>query len=405
MIELLAPAGGMPQLKAALRFGADAVYGGLKQFGLRSFAGNFTPEELQQATDLLHKQGKKFYVTLNILPFEDELNLLSQTAKIALDCGADGAIVSDLGAFARLSKDVPGLPLHVSTQANVLNAQAARIFISLGAKRIVPARELSLERVKALREKIPPDVEIECFVHGAMCMSYSGRCMLSDHMTGRRSNRGECAQPCRWHYTVVEEKRPGEYIPVESDERGTALFSAYDLCMLEYLPQMKEAGISSLKIEGRMKTAYYVASVVSVYRRALDLLEQKGEDAYRQALPGLIRDIQKASHRPSNTGFYFGAPRPAFGADGFEQTMEYIADVEGWQDGKALLRLKNRFFVGDEIEFLTPGGSRTLTVSDIILEGQSVNTVSVAGQALAVPCPFQVHPGDFVRGENRNHRG
>lgn len=405
MMELLAPAGGMPQLQAALHFGADAVYGGLKRFGLRASAGNFDEDELREALALLHKNGKKFYVTLNVLPFEDEMDALIDTARTACALGVDGAIVSDLGAFVRLRKEVPALPLHVSTQANVLNAEAAQVFISLGAKRIVPARELSLARVKQLRAQLPEDVEIECFVHGAMCMAYSGRCMMSDHMAHRSSNHGACAQPCRWIYHVVEEKRPGEFMEVEAEEHGTAIFSAYDLNMLSHLPEMMDAGIASLKIEGRMKTAYYVASVVSVYRCALDLLEKQGENAYRAALPDLINDIEKASHRPSNTGFYFGAPSPASGADGFMQTMEYIADVDGYDGQYALLTLKNRFYVGDTIEFLTPDGGKPMTVTEILTEdGESVPTVSIAGQKIRVACPFPVSEGDFVRGQNRNHR-
>ena len=405
MMELLAPAGAMPQLRSALRFGADAVYGGFDSYGLRASAGNFSPDEMRRAVALTHAAGARFYVTLNILPFDDELPGLVSAARLAFDMGADGAIVADAGAFALIRESVPGLPLHVSTQANVMNAAAARLFVSMGAKRIVPAREMSLERLRALRDALPADVEIEAFAHGAMCMAYSGRCVMSDHMTGRGGNAGRCAQPCRWRYTVVEEKRPGEAIGVEEDGRATEIFSAFDLNMLSYLPQMRAAGVSSLKLEGRMKTTYYVASVTACYRRALDLLEKEGEAAYRAALPALEKELSKASHRASNTGFYFGAPRPACGADGFSQTMEYVADVDGYAEGYARLTLKNRFFVGDTLEALTPGGSRPFTVREIIdgATRESLRTVSVAGQKLLVPCPFPVEAGDFVRGPNRNH--
>ena len=324
--ELLAPAGGMPQLKAALRFGADAVYGALKSYGLRASAGNFSWEELQQALSLCHQAGKKFYLTLNILPYDEEMQGFLDAAKKACEMGADAAIVSDIGAFLALRREVPQLPLHISTQANTLNSETARFFASAGAERIVLARELSLKQIAAIRKSLPDACQIETFVHGAMCMSYSGRCMLSDHLTGRGGNRGACAQPCRWEYALVEKKRPGEYIPIEEDQRGTYLLSAYDLCMLHHLPEMMQAGIESLKIEGRMKTEYYVANTVSVYRKALDLLAQS-EETYRAALPQLEAQLLKASHRLMNTGFFFGAPSPAAGADGFSQTMEYVGRV------------------------------------------------------------------------------
>ena len=402
--ELLAPAGGMAQLRAALRFGADAVYGGLQSYGLRAFAGNFTWEELEQALTLTHGMGKRFYLTLNILPYDDEMDGLTAAAKRAWEMGADAAIVSDLGAILRLRREVPGLRLHVSTQANTLNGEACRFYAGLGAERVVLARELSLDRIAALRNTIPDTLELEGFVHGAMCMSYSGRCMLSDHLTGRGGNRGACAQPCRWEYALVEKKRPGEYIPIAEDERGTYLLSAYDLNMLSHLPEMIRAGITSLKIEGRMKTEYYVANVVSAYRRALDLLSQ-GEDAYRAALPELEKELCKASHRASNTGFYFGAPSPASGAAGFSQEMEYIARVTGWRDGMAELTLKNRFYTGDTLELLTPSGVFPFTAGDIFLPdtGETVDTVSIAGQRVRIPLPFPAAEGDFIRGPNRNH--
>ena len=346
----------MAQLKAAVRYGADAVYGGLPRFGLRASADLFTPESLQEALEFLHQNGKRFYLTLNILPYDDELDDLADTAYEAWKLGVDAALVSDPGAFIAIRRRVPQLPLHVSTQANVMNAPTAEMYAGLGASRIVLSREMSLERIAALKNKIPADLELEAFVHGAMCMAYSGRCMLSDHLAGRGGNRGECAQPCRWQYHLVEEKRPGEVITVEEDGRATSIFSAYDLCMLEHLPEMIDAGICSLKIEGRMKTAFYVSHVVTCYRQALDLLYNKGEADYRAALPRLLNELDKASHRPWNTGFYFGAPQPSGGAGGVTQSMEYTADVEGWENGSLILKIKNRFYVGDELEILQPGG-------------------------------------------------
>lgn len=404
MPELLAPAGGMQQLKAAVHFGADAVYGALKAFGLRAYADNFTWEELGRALSILHKAGKKFYLTLNALPYDEEFPSLIATARRAWEMGVDAALVSDLGAFLAIRREAPRLPLHISTQANTLNTEAARFYAENGAERVVLAREMSLEKIKSMRQSVPASLSLEAFVHGAMCMSYSGRCMLSDHLTGRGGNRGACAQPCRWEYALVEKKRPHEYWPIEEDERGTYLLSAYDLCMLPHLPELIEAGVDSLKIEGRMKTEYYVATVTGAYRRALDALE-KSEDAYRALLPELEGELRKASHRSFNTGFYFGPPSPAGGAGGFTQEMEYIARVEDWQNGLAEMTLKNRFYAGDNLELLTPSGAFPFRAEKIIRKdtGETVDTVSVAGQRILLPLPHPAAPGDILRGPNRNH--
>lgn len=405
MMELLAPAGGLEQLRAAVRFGADAVYGGLKRFGLRAAAGNFDWDELAAALQEVHGAGKKFYLTLNILPYDDELSALADDAARACEMGVDAAIVSDLGAFSLLRRRVPALPLHVSTQANVMNAEAARVFAEMGARRIVLSRELSIARIAALRERLPASVQLEAFAHGAMCMAHSGRCMLSDYLAGRGGNRGACAQPCRWEYTVLEAKRPDEPLPVLEDARGTYIFSAYDLNMIAHLPQMQAAGIASLKIEGRMKTGYYVAAVTQAYHRALDLLSQSAS-AYQAALPALQEDLRKVSHRASNTGFYFGAPQPASGAEGFSQTMEFSGRVLGMQAGQLLVEVKNRFHVGDTLEVLSPDGAHAFTVSQILRadDGAAVDFVSVAGQRVLLPVDFTAGAGDYLRGPNRNHR-
>ena len=408
-MELLAPVGGMEQLKAAVRFGADAVYGGMKSYGLRAFAGNFDADALAEAVAYTHSHNVKFYVTMNILAEDDQLAGMVEAARVAVSCGVDAAIVSDLGAAQLLHREVPQLPIHVSTQANVTNAATAQIWQQLaGAERIVLARELSLDQIAAMRRQLPDELELEAFVHGAMCVAYSGRCLFSTAMIGRSGNKGACAQPCRWQYYVMEEKRPGEYWPITEDEHGSYLFSAYDLCMLPHLPELQQAGIASLKIEGRMKTAYYVATVISVYRRALDLLYNEGEEAYRARLPELMNELNKASHRLSNTGFYFGAPQPAAGAGGFSQSMEYVGDVisDAAAGETALVRLKNRFFVGDQLEALTPEGSKPFTVTSLTLDetGESVETASVAGTILRMSFPFAVGNGDLLRGPNRNHR-
>ena len=408
-MELLAPVGGMEQLRAAVRFGANAVYGGMKSYGLRAFAGNFGPEELREAVRFAHAHGVKFYVTMNILPTDADMEGFLAAAQDALASAVDAAIVSDIGAALMLHEELPALPLHISTQANVLNSRTARHFHkAMGAERIVLSRELSLADIAAMRSEIPEELELEAFVHGAMCVAYSGRCLLSAALTGRSGNRGACAQPCRWQYHLMEEKRPGEYLPVCEDERGTYLYSALDLCMLPHLPELRDAGIVSLKIEGRMKTAYYVATVVSTYRRALDLLEQQGDKAFHAALPQLMEELGKASHRQSNTGFYFGQPEPPAGAEGFSQSMEYVGDFlsDTEADGEALVRLKNRFFVGDTLEALTPDGPKSFTVTAMTLvqTGESVQTASVAGTLLRIPVPFRTGNGDLLRGPNRNHR-
>lgn len=408
-MELLAPVGGMEQLRAAVRFGADAVYGGMKRYGLRAFAGNFDTDELKEAVALAHEHQAKFYVTMNILAEDDQLAGMVEAAREALACGVDAAIVSDLGAAALLHQQVPALPIHVSTQANITNATTARIWQQVaGVERIVLSRELSMEQIAAMRSALPEELELEAFVHGAMCVAYSGRCLLSAALLGRSGNKGACAQPCRWQYHVVEEKRPGEYLPICEDEHGTYLFSSNDLCMLPYLPQLQQAGIASLKIEGRMKTAYYVATVVSAYRQALDVLEKQGEEAFQKELPRLMAELNKASHRSSNTGFFFGAPQPPAGAAGFSQSMEYVGDIlTDTKPGEtALVRLKNRFYVGDTLEALTPQGSLPLQVTSMILDatGEAVETASVAGTLLRMNFPFAVGAGDLLRGPNRNHQ-
>lgn len=405
--ELLAPAGGMEQLRAALRFGADAVYGGMKHYGLRAFAGNFTPEELEQAVELCHRQGKKFYVTMNIFPFDDQLPGFVEAARQAAETGVDAAIVSDLGAICVLRERVPELTLHVSTQASAVNAPAVRHYQDLGCRRVILARELSLDRLEALCASAGEGIELETFVHGAACVAWSGRCLLSAALTGRSGNQGACAQPCRWGYAMMEQKRPGEYLPVTEDENGTYLFSARDLNLMPLLPRLVKAGIASLKIEGRMKTEYYVATVVSAYRRALDALAL-GEEAFQAALPRLMAELDCASHRASDTGFLLGAPEQPGGAEGFHQSAEYIARVMTDSDaaGVATVQLKNRFYAGDRLEVLQPGAIRAMTAPRFRAAdtGEEMDTYGVAGTLLEMRFPFPVASGDMIRGAARNHR-
>lgn len=405
--ELLAPAGGMEQLRAALRFGADAVYGGMKHYGLRAFAGNFDAQELAQAVELCHRQGKKFYVTMNIFPFDDQLPGFVEAARQAWEIGVDAAIVSDLGAICTLREQVPGLALHVSTQASTVNAPSVRHYRDMGCRRVILAREMSLSRLAALGAAVGADMELETFVHGASCVAWSGRCLLSAALTGRSGNQGACAQPCRWEYAVMEKKRPGEYLPVCEDENGSYLFSARDLNLMPLLPQLTAAGISSLKIEGRMKTEYYVATVVSAYRRALDALAQ-GEETFQAALPGLLAELDCASHRDSDTGFLLGTPQQPGGAEGFHQSAEYIARVMTDADaqGIATVQLKNRFYAGDRLEVLQPGATNVMIAPKFRKAdtGEEMDTYGVAGTLVKMQFPFPVAEGDLIRGVTRNHR-
>ena len=404
--ELLCPAGSRESLEAALHFGADAVYAGMKHYGLRAYAGTFDGDGLREAIRLAHGEKARCYVTMNIYPFDDELEGFVTAAREAEAAGADAVIVSDPGAIRLLRKEVPGLPVHVSTQASTVNTPAAELYREMGCERVILAREVSLERIRKMKQALGDSIQLETFVHGASRMAYSGRCLLSAYLTGRSGNRGECAQPCRWQYAVVEEKRPGEYFPVAEDERGTYLFSARDLCLMPILPDLCEAGVSSLKIEGRMKTEYYVATVTGAYRRALDLLAESRE-AFDEALPGLMAELHCASHRDSDTGFLLGNPETPGEAEGFHQEREYTARVLGTDEatGKTKLLLKNRFFAGETLELMTREGIRPVTASRLIREktGEELDTLGIAGETILMDLP-ECSAGDILRGPVRNHR-
>ena len=353
--EILAPAGNLEKLKTAIDFGADAVYLGGNKLNLRAFADNFTDEELSEGVNYAHSRGKKVYVTINVFPHNEDLVGLEEYLKNLSALNVDAILVSDPGILMTAKEVVPEMELHLSTQANNVNWKSAQFWYKQGVKRIVLARELSLEEIKCIREKLPEDCEIEAFVHGSMCISYSGRCLLSNYMTGRDSNRGACAQPCRYKYYLMEEKRPGQYFPVVEDEKGTYIMNSKDLCMIEHIPELVKCGINSLKIEGRMKSAYYVASVVKAYRQALDSYFDNPEE-YKFNEKWLT-DLSKASHRQYHTGFYFGEKNKQI-----YQTSSYIRDydivgiVKSFDNGVATIEQRNKIFEGDEVEVLRPQG-------------------------------------------------
>lgn len=371
--ELLAPAGGLAQLKTAIAYGADAVYLAADKFGMRARADNFSLDEACKAIEYAHQRSVSVYITINILMNDSEITHLHDYCKTLANAGADAFIVSDMGALATAKEAAPDCDIHISTQASIMNAAAARMWHSLGATRIVCAREMSLRSIAELRKNIPESLEIEAFVHGAMCMAYSGRCLLSSAMTGRSANKGACAQSCRWNYALVEEKRPGEYFPIEEDASGTYIMNAEDLCMIDHLQELQNAGVSSLKIEGRNKRSFYVASVVGAYRRVLD----------GGSLERAHDDLCAISHRPYGTGFYFGRPNQTTHADGYIKDALHVADFmecepcscdnsDGVSDASAssfsandaninaetyriTVLCRNRFFDTDTLEVIAPG--------------------------------------------------
>ncbi len=363
--ELLAPAGDMERLKVALAYGADAVYLGGKNFGLRAFSGNFSPQELTQACVYAHERGRKVYVTVNVFPHNAEIHALPDYLKQLAEAGCDAILVADPGVFCLARELIPQIPVHISTQANTTNWRAAKFWQEQGAERVVLARELSLAEIVEVRQNV--SLELECFVHGAMCVSYSGRCLMSAYMTGRAANRGECAQPCRWRYALVEEKRPGQFFPLEEDERGTYILNSRDLCLLEQLPELAAAGVQSFKIEGRMKSVHYLATVVRVYREALDSLARQtsgSKSAAGQNMQQWLQEIEKAGSRGYTTGFYYG--QLADDSQEYETVRtlpewEYAGLVKDWDAlaGRALVEQRNHMQLGDEIEVLRPAGAVT----------------------------------------------
>ena len=349
-LELLSPAGDMEKLKMAVLYGADAVYLAGTDFGMRAFAGNFTAEELPQAVKFAHDHGVKAHVTVNIMPRNDEVKALPAYLERLDDAGVDALILADLGAFTLAGKYAPRCERHISTQQSIANYECANAWYDLGAKRVVLARELSLPEIIAIRQNTPKELEIETFGHGAMCVSYSGRCLLSNYMTGRDSNRGACAQPCRYQYTLMEEKRPGEYFPVFEDEKGTYILNSRDMCTIDHLKDLVDAGIDCIKIEGRAKSAYYAAIVTGAYRHAID-------DVYagRPIDPVWRDEVEHVSHRVYSTGFYYGEPGQYVENSRYIREWQIVAKVESCDEtGKALCSLNNKFRTGDELEVVGP---------------------------------------------------
>ena len=398
--ELLAPAGNMEKLKMALLYGADAVYLGGKAFGLRAFGGNFTNEELQEAVDFAHKLGKKIYVTVNIFPHNSDIAKLPAYLTFLNEIKVDAILVADLGVFTLAKEYAPDVELHISTQANNTNWAAVNAWAELGASRVVLAREMSLEEVKEIREKC--SVELEMFVHGAMCISYSGRCLMSNYLTGRDANRGSCAQPCRWNYALVEEKRPGQYVPVLEDERGTYIFNSKDMCLLPYLPDVIASGVDSLKIEGRMKSVHYAASVVKAYREAIDSYFAAPEQF--EVKKEWVEELDKVSHRAYTTGFYYGRPTEKdqiYGTSSYTQTSDFVGLVLDYDEktGFATVEQRNNMKVGQEIEIFQPhlAGYRQILQEMYNDEGEAIQVAPHPQQIVKIRMDRPVEPYGILR--------
>ncbi len=396
MIELLSPAGNRERLEYALAYGADSVYMAGSRYSLRAFADNFEPDELKSALELVHSKGKKAYITVNIYAHNSDIDGMEDYFRFLYDIGADAVLVSDIGVLEAAKKGASELPVHISTQANVTNYAAARFFCNAGAERIVLARELSIEEIALIHQKVP-QAELEAFVHGAACISYSGRCLLSDYLTGRSANQGKCAQPCRWGYELVPQGRADSF-PIAQDERGTYILNSKDLCMIDHLGELADAGVTSFKIEGRMKTAYYTAAVTNAYRRAIDRLE-----AGLEPDSTLKEELAKAANREFTTGFYFGPVQNGqrYESSKCRQSHEFSAVVLS-SDGEYLtLEQRNRFRVGDVLEVLSPEPSRCgrkFTVESIISsQGCSVQAAPNPQERVKVPCTLRLEYMDILR--------
>lgn len=400
--ELLVPASSLEVLKTAVIYGADAVYIGGEAFGLRAKAKNFSPEDMKAGIAFAHERGVKVYVTANILAHNDDLDGAREYFQELKEIGPDALIISDPGMFMIAKEVWPEVEVHISTQANNTNYQTYRFWWQQGAKRVVSARELSLAEIKEIREHIPEEMEIESFIHGAMCISYSGRCLLSNYFTGRDANQGACTHPCRWKYAVVEEKRPGEYLPVYENERGTYIFNSKDLCMIEYIPEIIDAGIDSLKIEGRMKTALYVACVARTYRKAIDdYLES--EEKYRANMDWYRAEIAKCTYRQFTTGFYFGKPdenTQIYDNNTYVNEFVYLGTVEKIDErGLAKFEQRNKFCVGDTIELMKRDGQNieTKVLAMYNEEGEAVESCPHSKQVIYVELSVKPEAYDIMR--------
>ena len=396
--ELLSPAGDLERLETALRFGADAVYCGGPMLQLRSNNVGFTMESLAEGVKKCHEKGKKIYVTVNAFANNSEVDAVADYAQALYDMGVDAVIVSDLGLISAIRRSVPDLPVHVSTQANCLNYAAANAYYDMGVKRIVLGREMSLKEIHELRKRIPEDLELEAFVHGAMCMSYSGRCMISAYLTDRSANRGACTQSCRWKFHLTEETRPGEYFPVVEDERGTTILSSFDMNCIDFLDQIMDAGVVSFKLEGRMKSPFYVATVTNAYRKRIDGI--LNGTATKESVQLLRRELCAASHRPYASGFYFGEMKKHAPDDGvYLQDTNFVGVVKEIKDGRVFVEIRNRIFAGDKIEILSPDTLNEAFIAQNIVDmnGVAVEAASRPGEIYSMDFSAKASPGDLLR--------
>ncbi len=408
-VELLAPAGDLERLKVAILYGADAIYLGGNAFGLRAKAKNFSIEEMEEGVKFAHNHNAKVYVTCNIFAHNSDINneKLIKYLKELEKINVDGVIVADPGVFSIVKETVPNMEVHISTQANTTNYQTAKFWKSLGATRVVMAREMSFKEIKALADNVE-DIEIEAFVHGAMCMAYSGRCLLSNYFTNRDANRGACAQSCRWKYKIVEETRPGEYYPIEEDERGTYIFNSKDLCMIQYIPELIESGVYSFKIEGRVKTSYYVGSVIKAYREAID--DYLTDPAlYESKKEYYLDEVKKSSYRGYTTGFFLGKPdedAQVYTSNSYVRTYDFIGLVKEYdkETGFAIIEQRNKFVVGEEIEFLTTNGKNfsQKVVEMYDTEGNKLEEAPHPQQIIKLKVDNPVSPFDMMRKESDN---
>lgn len=403
-IELLSPAGDFERLKLALKFGADAVYLGGEMFGMRTNPSNFSHEKLKEAVELAHSMGKRIYITCNTLPRNNELPLLPEYIKYLAEIKVDALIIADMGVLALAKKYAPDVDIHMSTQVGIVNYESANALYELGAKRIVTARELSLNEIKEIREKTNPNLEIEVFVHGAMCMSFSGRCILSDYMIGRDANRGDCAQPCRWKYSLVEEKRQGEYFPINQDESGTYIFNSKDLCMINHIPELDRAGIDSFKIEGRAKSEYYTAIVTYAYKNAIDEYMKSGRDASFIPSQWILDEMEKMSHREYTTGFNFGRLEngQVLDSGGYIRNWDVCALYQSYENGRLTVAQRNRFYQGDTLEVVEPGKKPyQITVEELYNEndGEYTDVANKATDIYSFKCTADISPDAIFRVE------
>lgn len=400
-VELLAPAGDMEGIRTALKYGADAIYCGGPFMQMRAEKVGFTMENLAKAAEEIHAKGKRLFVTVNCFARNDEIPRIGEYAGELKNMGVDAVIVSDIGAICEIKERHPDMEVHLSTQANCTNYKTAEMYWNMGVKRVVLARELSIEQIAELRAKAPKELQLEGFVHGAMCMSYSGRCLLSAYLTGRSGNRGECAQTCRWNYYLMEEKRPGEYYKIEEDERGTTILSSKEMCCIDILDRLAEAGLCSFKIEGRMRTPYSIGTVVNAYRMVMD-----GKyDMHNEKDAAVIhRELDTTSHRPFATGFYLD-DKESISPDneGYQRSWLFIGSAsKASEKGKVEIVTRNPFAIGDEVEVVTPGQcGRKFRIENIIdAEGSSIDRSATPMRTMVINAPDGIQPGDLIRKEN-----